>query len=856
MTSSYDVALDELSLAMKHFTITTVDSSPVPTTTTTTTTTTTSSPSEKTESQAAPNNQQKQQKKKKKKQLLQQEKKESATESPLAKYNRWEVIQDESKLDYGYVAQLSADEPIQKDCYYITTAINYTNGPAHMGHAYEGATADCIARYARLKYGSGGCYFLTGSDEHGQKIANTAEAMNQAPIEICDKYVTGFQCLNQRILVSNDDYLRTTSERHKATAQVLWRKCAANTSNHEEGDIYLDAYSGWYNVREETFVTDTEAEASEFKDPSSGLPLKRVEEESYFFRMSAYHDRLVEYIEQHPEFIMPGKHRNLILSRLRSDRLRDLSISRTTFSWGIQVPQPEFKSNHVMYVWFDALSNYLTGIDALGLNQEKENLRHVWPADVHIIGKDILWFHTVIWPCILMSAGMSLPKTVFAHGFVNDEEGKKMSKSLGNVVDPHDMLDKYPVDTFRWYLCCEAPYGGELNFNPDSLMNRHNSDLCDTLGNLVHRTTNLCKKYCNGTVPDVENIICSNCIDGKESTFPGVIDFEKVRSEFLSKMDSFELEAGASLAIAEFRNVNGYLTEKSPWHLKGDEHTVTRQVIVRATLEAVYALSHLLLPFIPAGAKKIFDKLGTPPKTPLTDLKGSLRNLSPGVTVNIGDVLYSKIATEEELNAAEAAKKKATDYAEAQKRKKEKKAQNKKASQAGMGKSGSDENQPDFTKIDIRVGLITKVWLHPDADKLFCEEIDVGEDEPRQIASGLRGHYELSEMEDRKVLVVCNLKAANIVGFKSFGMVLAAKAENNVELVIPPEGASIGERVYVDGLSGEPITSAQVKKKKVWETVSSKLRSNGKMEATWDGQVIMTSAGVCSIPSLENAPIS
>ena len=262
------------------------------------------------------------------------------------------------------------------------------------------------------------------------------------------QYVNGFQALNQRILISNDDYIRTTSERHETVARELWLKCAKN------GDIYLDSYAGWYNIREETFVSDSDAALSDYKDPASGKPLKKVEEESYFFKMSKYKDRLIEHIESNEDFIRPAQHRNLILSRLRGDDLRDLSISRTTFDWGVRVPDG-FNQNHVMYVWLDALSNYLTGVDFFDTNGPAKEagsnkLRSFWPASVHIIGKDILWFHTVIWPCLLMSADLPLPKTVFAHGFVNYKQGKKMSKSLGNVVDPHEMLDKYPVDTFRW----------------------------------------------------------------------------------------------------------------------------------------------------------------------------------------------------------------------------------------------------------------------------------------------------------------------------------------------------------------------------------------------------------------------
>ena len=435
--------------------------------------------------------------------------------------------------------------------------------------------------------------------------------------------------MNQRLLISNNDYIRTTLPRHERTAQELWKKCAAN------GDIYLSTYCGWYNVREETFVSDSDAELCNYIDEASGKPLQKVEEASYFFKMSAYHDKLVNYIKENPNFIRPEQHRKLILSRLESDKLRDLSISRTSFTWGIPVPEG-FDSKHVMYVWFDALSNYLTGVDAMEVSENEETkgkLKNFWPANVHIIGKDILWFHTVIWPCMLMSAGLPLPETVFAHGFVNDKEGKKMSKSLGNVVDPHDMLDKYPVDIFRWYLCKEAPYGGELSFNEDSLRDMHNADLCDTLGNLVHRATNLCKKYCDGVVPDVP----------PPEKLP--IDFAAVRAAYIDKMDNFEIEGGANIAIAAFRDVNGFLTEQAPWHLKGDENAEARRIIVRATMEAVYVLAHLLVPFLCNGMMQIFEKFGTPHADTLDALDANMRNLKTGTVINVGDVLYTKVCS-------------------------------------------------------------------------------------------------------------------------------------------------------------------------------------------------------------------
>lgn len=763
------------------------------------------------------------------------------TETPKSTYDRWSLA-DELTINYGWYGDrkyFASESSAEKDRFYITTAINYTNGPAHMGHAYEATTADAIARFSRLSRGNENTYFLTGSDEHGQKIANTAIDQDVKPIDLCNKYVIGFQCLNQRILISNNDYIRTTSQRHKKTAQALWSKCAKTLQPNGESDIYCSKYSGWYNEREETFVTDSDAKLADYKDETSGKPLKKVEEESYFFRMSAYHQKLVEYINDHPEFIQPAQYKNLILSRLNADELRDLSISRTTFDWGIPVPDG-FNAKHVMYVWFDALTNYLTGINGLGVNEEdteKGDLHQTfWPANVHIIGKDILWFHTVIWPCILMSAGIPLPKTVFAHGFVNDKEGKKMSKSLGNVVDPHDLLDKYSVDTFRWYLCKEAPYGGELAFNEDSLIDMHNADLCDTLGNLIHRATNLCKKYCGGVIPDVDPPSKPPC------------DFAAIRELFLAKMNDYELEKGAAIAIQGFGDVNGFLTEQAPWLMKGDERAEERRVIVRATLEAVFALAHLLLPFLPTGGAKIFEKIGTPPVL-ISEVRSDLRNLKAGTKVQIGDVLYSKIISEEE--------KKTESHAEAQKRKKEIKANAVKNSKAGMG-NNVDPNQPEFTKMDIRVGLIQKIWNHPEADKLFCEEIDVGEDAPRQIASGLREHYTLDDMQNQKVLVVCNLKPSKILGFSSNGMVLAAKNDNSskVELIKPPEAAAVGERVFIDGLTGEPISSAQVKRKKVWETVAKGLKTADGGVATWDSKEIKTSAGVCIAESLAGAPIS
>jgi len=549
------------------------------------------------------------------------------------------------------------------------------------------------------------------------------------------------------------------------------------------------------------------------------------------------------------------------MARLKKDQLRDLSISRTTFDWGIDVPQ-DLKTNakHVMYVWFDALTNYLTAVDGMNLSPDKcSEVHKFWPAAVHIIGKDISWFHTVIWPTILLSAGLPLPTTIYAHGFVNDSTGKKMSKSIGNIVNPHDMLDLYTVDTFRWYLCREAPYGGDLSFKEGALIERHNADLCDTVGNLIHRATNLCGKYCDGVVPDVG-------VDTTVLTTTSKLVWKDVVSEYQTKMNAYELEGGAGVVMKGFRDVNGYLTERAPWLIKGKgvEQVEERKVVVRATLEAVYALSILLLPFIPVGASEIFRKLGMPPKG-LGDVDGQLRNLVPGTKVVVGDVLYSKVGGEED-GAEELTNKanKAVSHAESKERKRLEKAKSNEASKAGQkgGKknAAADVNQPEFTKMDIRVGLVTKVWNHPDADKLFCEEVDVGEESggTRQITSGLRGHYELEEFQGKKVLVVCNLKASKLVGFVSNGMVLAAKSADGskVELITPPDDAPIGERVFIDGLEGNPFSPAQVKKKKTWDAVAKELKTGAGSVAMWSGKEIMTSVGKCAAASLVGVPFS
>lgn len=686
--------------------------------------------------------------------------------------------------------------------FYLTTAIHYTNGQPHMGHAYENVCSDVICRYHRV-FGRD-VHFLTGTDEHGQKIAQTAEAAGVTPQELVDKYAGIFKQLTKDLNMSNDDFIRTTSDVHKKFAQWLFQSAL------DTGDVYLGTYEGWYNVREETFVTESEAQMTDYKDPTTGTPFKKMQEQSYFFKMSKYHDRLVKHIEENPDFLQPEVRRQELLRRLK-EPLQDLSASRNTFTHGVPLLND---SKHVLYVWFDALSNYLSAIGY----PDGPRARY-WPANVHIIGKDITWFHCVIWPCILMSTGIPLPKRVFAHGFVNAKDGSKMSKSIGNVIDPYEMINKYGLESFRYFIVRSAKFGQDMPFSEDDLINIHNSELADTLGNLVHRTVNICKKYSEGYVPSAKA--------DKPFDVYALLKYSE------DSYKEFSLQGACIAIVNALKDTNKYLTEKEPWHMKENE---LRLVVVRTCLEAIYVLAHYLSPIIPETARRIFEKLGTT-STTLTALSPDYDNLKPGTKVSIDDILFIKILTEEEKQkqvAASAAK-----------------ALPAKAKPTNVAK-------PLFSSLDIRVGVISKVWKHPESEKLFCEEIDVGEDEPKQIASGLQAFYSLEEMQNRKVLVLLNLKPAKLGGFKSNGMVLCGSDEKheNVQFVEPPPNAKVGERVTIASESGEPLSASQIKKQKVLEKILPYLLTNKDCVATYKGEQIMTSAGPCTTKSLKEVCIN
>jgi len=454
---------------------------------------------------------------------------------------------------------------------------------------------------------------MTGTDEHGQKVADTAAVQGMKPIELCDKYVAEFKTLNNKLSLSEDFYIRTTMDKHLDTCHWLWNKAL------EKGDIYLGNYEGWYSVREEKFVPESEAVQANYLDVGSGKPLIKTAEPSYFFRMSKYQSALIQHIYDNPGFIWPEEREAEVLTRLK-EPLLDLSVSRTTFNWGVPVPNDEA---HVMYVWFDALTNYISGVD-----YPDGELVKFWPADVHLIGKDICWFHTVIWPCMLMSTGVPLPKQVISHGFVNGEDGRKMSKSYGNVVDPMKVLEKYNSDAVRYFCLREGVFGDDFSYSEQSLITRNDSELADDIGNLVHRSFNFAQKESDGKVP--------------HESYDELFSYAELFNKVEELMSQFKIQQAYEVVLNCVKITNKYLADIEPWKLKEPHHMPLKLKCLRTALEALFILGHFYLPLIPKAMTALFNNFALSPMT-LSKIKG-WGNLKPGSALNFNNqLLFPKI---------------------------------------------------------------------------------------------------------------------------------------------------------------------------------------------------------------------
>ena len=471
--------------------------------------------------------------------------------------------------------------------FYITTAISYPNGAPHIGHAYEAIATDAIARFERLD--GRPVYFLTGTDEHGIKMVQTARNQNMTPAELADRNTPLFRAMVEALNISNDDFIRTREERHHRASQEMWRRLEAN------GDIYLDRYAGWYSVRDEAYYDEGELTVTEdgTKLSPQGTPVEWVEEETFFFRLSAYQDKLLAYYEANPEFILPLERRNEVLSFVKGG-LRDLSISRTTFNWGVPVPG---HSQHVMYVWVDALTNYITGV---GFPDEADPKWKFWPANVHVIGKDILRFHAVYWPAFLMSAGVEPPRRVFAHGMVLNK-GEKMSKSVGNVADPNDLVSTFGLDQLRYFLLREVAFGQDGSYSEEAIINRTNADLANDLGNLAQRSLSMIAKNCGGLVPTPgaftdEDLAILTAADGMYAKARESMDLQGLK-KYLDAVWTVVAEA------------NRYFASQEPWAKKKTDFA-RMETILYVTVEVVRQVAILAQPAMPGSCTKLLDQLG------------------------------------------------------------------------------------------------------------------------------------------------------------------------------------------------------------------------------------------------------
>jgi len=503
-----------------------------------------------------------------------------------------------------------------KPSFYLTTPIYYVNDVPHIGHAYTTVAADVLARYKRLN--GYDVYFLTGSDEHGQKVEKAAMTAGETPLELADRVVKRFQALWERLGISNNDFIRTTQERHKKGVGHIFKDIL------EKGDIYLGEYEDWYCTPCETFWT--EIQLIDGRCPDCNRPVEKLKEESYFFRMSKYQDQLLAYIDSHPDFIQPKSKRNEIISFVK-EGLRDLSVSRTTFTWGIPVPDND---KHVIYVWFDALTNYIT---ALGYPDATDDYKRFWPVNVHLIGKDILRFHAVYWPTFLMAAGLPLPEKVFAHGWWTIE-GQKMSKSLQNVVEPNMLIDKYGVDAVRYFLLREVPFGLDGDFSHTALVQRINSDLANDLGNLLSRSTAMAVKYFNGILPAPAEL---DEID---------LALKRRTEEMIVAVDGCMNDLAFSKALQAIWEVisagNKYIDESAPWTLAKDPALKERLATVMYCLLESQRIVHIILSaFLPATAEKALASLGSGEERSLVGLAWG--GLKEGVEITKAEALFPRI---------------------------------------------------------------------------------------------------------------------------------------------------------------------------------------------------------------------